>query len=94
MPKETVNYPSYADNHPMALAVGIHWSDATAGYAGPQVSIQFNVDDMHAYLTRLRQDSPGDKRTIVFTEPLTRPEMQRMIRAAKRARDASFGADE
>ncbi len=94
MPKQVINYPSYAPEHPLGLALGLHWSEGDQPKGGPQMSVQFNVDDLYELLKRLRKDSPTDKRSIVFTEPLGRHELNRLVATARRARNAEFGADE
>lgn len=96
MPKQVINYPGYAEEHPFALALSLHWSDKPSGAIGdgPQFSIQFNVEALAEHLKRLQQDSPTDKRSIIFSEPLDRSELQMMVRTARRARDGAFGGDE
>lgn len=88
MPKTVINYPSYS--YPFGLALSLHWDNNGT----VQWSAQFNVDELAAHLTKLQKDSPTDKRSIILSEPLSRPEMQRLIKEARRARDAAYGADE
>lgn len=90
MPKSIINYPSYT--HPFGLAFGIHWSDGPEGQ--PQLSVQFNVAELSDHLLKLQKDSPSDVRSIIYSEPLARHELQRMIKDGRQARDAHFGADE
>jgi hypothetical protein len=96
MPKEKINYPPYIEGPDGALSPGaeitIHWSSGEPRHA--QIGFEFDVGNMLAYLTRLRVDSPMDSRATFYTSELSRDDLQRMIRAGKRARDAVFGADE
>lgn len=96
MPKQVINYPGYAEDHPFALALSLHWYDKPTETPndGPQFSIQFNVDALTEHLNQLRQHSPMDKRSIIFSEPLARDELQMLVRTARRARDSAFGGDE
>ena len=90
MPKSIINYPSYS--FPFGLAFGIHWGDRPESQA--QLSVQFSVDELVEHLLALQKDSPSDKRSIIYSEPLTRAEIQRLIKDGRRARDTVFGADE
>lgn len=96
MPKEQINYAPHVEgpdgSTPIAPEVSINWSSGEPHYA--QIGFEFTIKDMLDYLTQLRMSSPTDHRATFYTPELTRPEMQRMIRAAKRARDSVFGADE
>ena len=91
MPKSTINYPSYT--HPFGLAFGIHWGDNHPD-AQAQLSVQFNVAELAEHLKQLQHDSPTDMRSIIYSEPLTRHELQRLVKDGRQARDAVFGADE
>lgn len=96
MPKEQINYAPHVElpdgTTPISPEVSLHWSSGEPHFA--QIGFEFSVKDMTAYLARLAKDSPTDHRATFYTAELTRPELQRMIRAGKRARDAVFGADE
>ena len=98
MPKENINYPLAIEDattglmRPPGPEFSLHWSPGDAGYV--QVGVEFNVDDMLTYLNQLRKDSPLDSRAQLYSDILNRADLQRTIRAAKRARDAVFGADE
>jgi len=97
MPKEKIKFPSYIEGPdgsalPPGPECAIHWSGEAGGYA--QISFEFDVKAMREYLDQLAKNSPMDSRAIFYTETLTRPELQNLIRTAKRARDAVFGADE
>lgn len=84
MPKEIVNF---AD--PDEASVSIHWS-------GPDETVQVGVriprEALEKYLAGMK-GSP-DRFVEWYSPPLSRPDMQRLIRAGRRARDHVFGADE
>jgi hypothetical protein len=89
MPKEQINYePTNTD----AIEASLHWSSEAGGYA--QIAFEFDVQMMRDYLAQLSRDSPTDSRTIYYTPELSRHELQTLIRGAKRARNAVYGADE
>lgn len=96
MPKEQINYPTVHEapdgSIPLGPEISLHWSSGGPAYA--QLAFGFDVKSMRDYLDQLAKDSPTDSRAIFYTEELRRPELQTMIRAAKRARDAVYGADE
>lgn len=88
MPKEIINHQP---EDRTAVEVSVHWS-GTAEYA--QLAFGFDVAWMIEYLTDLQGNDLNIVRTQVFTDPLPRSEMQTLIRSAKRARNAVYGADE
>jgi hypothetical protein len=96
MPKEKLNYPNITEgpdgSMPLGPEVSLHWSSGAPAYA--QISFEFDVKAMRDYLAQLVKDSPTDSRAIFYTEELTRHELQTTIRAAKRARDSVYEADE
>jgi len=96
VPKEQINYAPHVilpdGKTPIAPEVSIHWSPGDAGYV--QVGMEFSVDDMLGYLNQLRKDSPMDHRATFYTDTLKRPDLQKLIRVARRARDAVYGGDE
>lgn len=97
MPKEQINYSPAIQLESGSLSVpgteaSLHWSSNAGGYA--QLAFEFDVQAMLNYLAQLRKDSPGDSRAVFYTLELSRHELQTLIRAAKRARNAVFGADE
>lgn len=91
LPKENINYDR---NEPETLApeFSLHWSGGPAGVV--QLGVEFDIKVMQDLLSMLAKNSPTDKRTSIYSIGLERDEVQRMIRAGKRARDAVFGADE
>lgn len=93
MPKTIINYPSYSE--PFGLAFSIHWDNASPASGGAaQLSVQFTVAELREHLQKLEKDSPGDVRSIIYSEALERDELQKLIVSTRRARDAVFGADE
>ncbi len=96
MPKEQINYAPYVEGPDGALPPGaevsLHWSSGELRHV--QIGFEFDVGNMLDYLTRLRTESPTDSRAMFYTSELDRNDLQRMIRAGKRARDQVFGADE
>lgn len=91
MPKVEINYDR---EHPHSLAAEftLHWNGGPGEIA--QLGVEFDVQVMRDHLAEIAKHSPTDKRTSIYSIGLDRAELQRMIRAAKRARDAVFGADE
>lgn len=96
MPKEQINFAPYRYGQdgttPVSAEVSINWIGGDQAYA--QIGVELSIDDVEQHVKQVRKDSPGDARVTFYTEPLTRPELQRLIRAARRARDAVFDADE
>ncbi len=96
MPKEQINYApvvTLPDGTTLiAPEISLHWSGGPAGYA--QLGMEFSVSDMLGYLNHLLKGSPTDSRATFYTPELTRPDLQRLVKAARRARDVVFDADE
>lgn len=104
MPKENINYPkavpvlvgesgkpSEVLMQPPGPEFAIHWN-ATGEYI--QVGVEFSISEVEKYLASVRKDSPMDGIGYLYSEELTRGDVQRTIRALKRARNAVFGAGE
>jgi hypothetical protein len=98
MPKEHINYPLAIEDpethkmHPPGPEFSIHWNGGPQGYA--QLSVEFDARQIEEYLLDLRKHSPVDSRAFIYSEPLDRESMQRLIRHGRRARDLVHGADE
>lgn len=104
MPREQINYPSTGPSYaltpgaPATFAVptepefSIHWSTGPTAYA--QISVDLDVATVEQYIAQLRNDSPGDTRMHFYSDMLDRGSLQRIIKAARRARDSVHGADE
>lgn len=106
MPKETINYPSVqsvliegdspdsgkVQYAPPGPEFSIHWNNDAGGYV--QLCVEFDVAAVEAYLADLRKHSPMDSRAFLYSETLSREDIQRMIRGGRRSRNAVFGGDE
>ena len=107
MPKEYFNYPqptayAYVEGteppkpDPAPSQVGIHW-DATHGTV--QLSLDIDWELLQRIVDQRREHGEGyfigdspDRQTF-YTEALRRDDLQRTIKATRRARDQVFGAD-
>lgn len=82
---------------PAAPQIGLHWH---AGEESVQLSFSIDADllsrivatrgtdaEDHAYVTE-------EGRAVFYTSELKRPDLQRLIKTARRARDAAYGSDE
>lgn len=87
MPKEIVNH---ADSE---ASFSLHWSGPEGGQT-LQLGISIPRKDIEKYVDGLRDAESPDHSVEWYSPPLERFEVQRLIRSAKRARDAVFGADE
>lgn len=84
---------------PAAPQVGIHW-DGVRGNV--QLSFDMDPDVLSEIVSTRNTEHPdiafgGDERegrAVFFTSTLSRSDLQRLIRHARRARDAAYGADE
>lgn len=79
------------------MGVALHW-DKNSPYSEVQLSVSISVEQLRALVDAydkgewLGEADPGTLR--IFTEPLKRQELQRMIKHARAARDDVHGADE
>lgn len=84
---------------PPGPRIGIHW------HANETVQLSLDMDwDVLQEIVKTRQDDPNAfdfdadgtyaNRQSFFTEALSRSDLQRLIKHARRARDAAYGADE
>jgi hypothetical protein len=87
MPKEIINYTDDA------ASFSVHWSGPEGGQV-LQLGITIPRKSIEEYIRGLESAKSGDHVVEWYSFPLERGEVQRLIRAAKRARDAVFGADE
>jgi hypothetical protein len=105
MPREQINHPQEPDivsdtgdkavpepigtkvmENPAVVHVG--WN--RAGWV--QVSIE--ADQTYFRFVAENPDAQGDGRTTAYVPPLSRDEVNKMIRALRRARDQAYGRDE
>lgn len=95
MPREQINHPSTSARNP--AAVSLHWSQDEHD---PHVSISMAIPfaEMAKIVDEIRADEkkgaePPQSLTY-FTPALERRDLNRLITAARRARNHAFGADE
>lgn len=89
MPQENINYP---DPTGTDAGLSIHWSKADAGGTA-QVGVAIPTEALREYLEGM--DPKTEDHTIYwYTPTLTREELNKLIRIARRARTAVYGADE
>lgn len=82
---------------PAAPQIGLHWH---AGEGTPQLSYSMDADVLARIVATHGTENedytfvsePG--RATFFTSTLTREDLQRLIKHARRARDAAYGSDE
>lgn len=83
MPKEVINH---AIEENSGAEVSIHWShEVQVGIAIPTEALQNYVRDL---------DPAKDPVVHWYSPPLTRGEVQKLIKTTRRSRDAVYGADE
>ena len=81
--------------------VSLHWGGGMSRSHEGDIQISLDVDiqrlkdmlDEHARGIHY-SDTDHSDRVLLFSNVLTRDEVQRLIRTARRARDAAFGKDE
>lgn len=101
MPREQINFPPLLEPTPESPATPAHgikaWRDASLHVSWhPDSHVQIAVE-MDVSYAQLAVDTPTDgeaARTEVFVPPLSRGELNKLIRVLRRARDQAFGADE
>lgn len=101
MPREQINHPPLCEptpEWPATPAPGIRaWRDASLHVSWrPDSHVQIAVEMDVAY-AQMAVDAPTDgeaARTEVFVPPLTREEINKLIRTLRRARDQAYGRDE
>lgn len=101
MPREQINFPQLLEptkDCPATPAPGIKvWRDPAlhvSWHPGSHVQIAVEMDVSYA---RMAVEAPTDgeaERTEVFVPPLTRDELNKLIRALRKARDSAYGRDE
>lgn len=82
---------------PAGPQIALHWHPGE-----DSVQLSFSIDaDLIARIIATREDENPDYalvaepgRAVFYTETLDRPSLQRLIKTARRARDAAFGSDE
>lgn len=101
MPREQINHPPMLeptkDNpaHPPGRTVWqdpileINWHPDRDGSGHVQISLDMDV----ATLVEHIEISNGATRTAMYTPPLTRDEINKLIRTLRRARDQAYGQD-
>lgn len=101
MPREQINYPTLCEptaESPATPGHGIKaWRDPSLHISWhPDSHVQVAVQ-MDVSYAKLAVETPTDgeaERTEVFVPPLTRDEVNKLIRVLRRARDQAFGRDE
>lgn len=108
MPKEIINWPlptaivqvvgedaPEPDPLPAGPQVALHW-DGNSGNV--QLSLDIDLDVLSRIIEVKREnpnawDGSEAGRQVFYTETLSRADLQRLIKASRRARDSVFGAD-
>lgn len=82
---------------PAAPQVGVHWH---ANEETPQLSFSIDADLLSKIVATRDSENPDytfvsePGRAVFYTSALSRGDLQRLIKAARRARDAAYGSDE
>jgi hypothetical protein len=85
MPYEVVQFAKTAEETDTATSVAVHWDK---GSEHVQIKAQ-----RHVWKKPKAADPDPPVEATIFTDGLSRDELNKMIRALRRARDDSFGAD-
>lgn len=88
MPQESINYPE-----PYEAQLSIHWSGSTGGQVA-QVGLAIPTKELRQYLEGMTAGESPDHHVFWYTPRLTRDELNKLIRIARRARNAVYGTDE
>lgn len=101
MPFETVQYPSTED--PSGTEVSVHWAKDGPVQLHVQRHAWQDLPDTGTVTRRLGEPQEGDPEPLpaltgvqeaeVWTEVLSRDQLNKLIRVLRRARDAAYGAD-
>jgi|SRR5882672_9775225 len=110
MPREQINYPDLevlnkdGSNTPpihgeawREPALHVSWlaqHDENTEPVGGHVQVAFEADPVYLRFAADHISDPRTNRSLVYSSVLTRNEINRMIRALKRARDQVHGRDE
>jgi hypothetical protein len=84
-------------SRPAAPQVGIHWDGV---HGNVQLSFDMDADVLSKIVSTRNSEHPDcafvedGGRAVFYTASLNRGDLQRLIKHARRARDAAFGADE
>lgn len=82
---------------PAAPQISLHWH---AEEDTPQLSFSIDADLLSRIMATRDSESPDhsfvteEGRCVLYTAALSRADLQRMIKAARRARNAAYGSDE
>lgn len=82
---------------PAAPQIALHWQ---ANQDTPQLSFSMDADVLASIVATRGNETPDHAlvaepgRAVFYTATLGRSDLQRLIKAARRARDAAYGADE
>lgn len=80
---------------PPSSQVGIHWDPV---HSVVQLSMDIDLDLLERIVKRRREEGVSDgspeTRQVLYTAPLSRADLQRLVKNARRARNDAFGADE
>ena len=101
MPKEIIQWPR-TDGY-SGTELSVHWSKHTADevqigltrhvWAAPIEATDSGHAD-HQHCSECTVDDADGLKATVFTDPMTRREINNLIRMLRRARDDAFGRDE
>ena len=103
MPRQQINYPrpdltqvdpatGVETPVPLGQILEVHWD---GNHGTVQASMSIDTGLLQRVLEQERRaDGEMPTRVWFYTEALTRPDLQRLIKTARRARDDAFGADE
>lgn len=101
MPREQINFPQLVEptpDYPATPAQGITaWRDPAlhvSWHPDSHVQIAVEMDLSYAQMAIESPTNGEAERTEVFVPPLTRNELNKLIRVLRRARDQAYGADE
>ena len=103
MPRQQINYPrpdltqvdpdtGVETPTPLGQILEFHWD---GNHGTVQVSMSIDTEILQRVLEQeRREDGVMPERIWFYTEALTRGDLQRIIKTARRARDDAYGADE
>lgn len=93
MPQEQINYPA----EPVSTTLHLNWGASDAG-GNLQASLGIPFADLREFIQEQEEQAritgSYPEKLWFYTEQLSRPEVQNLIRTARRARNAVYGGDE
>jgi len=91
MPIHIINHLAQDVEGGGAGEFSLRWGSGEVGDI--QLGIRIPIDELEAYIKSVRAGSPTDGFIHWYSECLSRYQMQQLIKAARRARDAVFEPD-